>query len=110
MTLLLLYAPFMLLVTYVLSPILNFLCGVRLGGRVEGARVLDRVQDGDLAAAAIGAAVLGGIIAGVKNRDYSFWIAWCLILPPMLIFLAMLPRRSGERPRRPSLDDQERHW
>lgn len=59
---------------------------------------------------AIGAAVLGGIVAGVKNRDYSFWIAWCLILPPMLIFLAMLPRRSGERPRRPSLDDQERHW
>ncbi len=59
---------------------------------------------------AIGAAVLGGILAGIKNRDYSFWIAWCLILPPLLVFLAILPRRSGERPRRSSLDDQERHW
>ena len=59
---------------------------------------------------AIVAAVLAGIVAGIKNRDYSFWIAWCLILPPLLVFLAMLPRRSGERPRRPSLDDQERHW
>jgi hypothetical protein len=61
-------------------------------------------------AIAIGTAGLGGILAGIKNRDYSFWIAWCLILPPMLIFLALLPRRTGERPRRPSLDEQERHW
>lgn len=59
---------------------------------------------------ALVAAVLAGIVAGIKNRDYSFWIAWCLILPPLLVVLAMLPRRSGERPRRPSLDDQERHW
>jgi len=59
---------------------------------------------------AIAAAVLGGVVAGVKNRDYSFWIAWCLILPPLLVLLAILPRRSGERPRRPSLDEQERHW
>ena len=59
---------------------------------------------------AVVAAVLAGIVAGIKNRDYSFWIAWCLILPPLLVFLAMLPRHSGERPRRPSLDDQERHW
>jgi len=59
---------------------------------------------------AIAAGLLGGMLAGIKNRDYSFWIAWCLIVPPLLIFLAILPRRSGDRPRRPSLDDQDRHW
>lgn len=56
---------------------------------------------------AIAAAVLAGILAGVKNRDYSFWIAWCFVLPPLLIFLLILPRYQGERPRRPSLDEHD---
>ncbi|MEE9547177.1 MAG: hypothetical protein V3V65_06740 [Hyphomicrobium sp.] len=59
---------------------------------------------------AISAAVLGGVLAGIKNRDYSFWIAWCLVLPPLLILVAILPKRTGERLRRPSLDEQDRHW
>ncbi len=59
---------------------------------------------------AIAAAVLGGVLAGMKNRDHSFWIAWCLVLPPLLILVAILPKRMGERPRRPSLDEQDRHW
>jgi hypothetical protein len=57
---------------------------------------------------ALAAAFLGGLLAGVKNRDYSFWIAWCLVLPPMLIVLLLLPRHEGPRPRQPSLDTQDR--
>jgi hypothetical protein len=58
---------------------------------------------------AIAAGVLAGILAGVKNRDYSFWIAWCFLFPPLLLFLVMLPRHDGPRRRQPSLDEQERH-
>jgi hypothetical protein len=54
---------------------------------------------------ALASAVLGGVLAGVKNRDYSFWIAWCFVLPPLVLFLAMLPRYEGPRPKRPSLDN-----
>ena len=44
----------------------------------------------------------------MKNRDYSFWIAWCFVLPPMLLFILLLPKYDGVRPRKPSLDEQER--
>ncbi len=57
---------------------------------------------------ALGTAVIAGVLAGVKNRDYSFWIAWCFVLPPLVFFLLLLPRNQGPRPRRPSLDEQER--
>ena len=43
---------------------------------------------------AIASGVLAGILAGVKNRDYSFWIAWCFLFPPLLLFLVMLPRHD----------------
>ena len=51
--------------------------------------------------------ILGGVVAGLKNRDYSFWIAWTFILPPSLIVLALLPTIKGQRPRRMSLDDED---
>lgn len=57
---------------------------------------------------ALAAAALGGVLAGVKNRDYSFWIAWCFVLPPIVLFLLLLPRYEGARPRKPSLDEQDR--
>ncbi len=57
---------------------------------------------------ALAAAAIGGILAGVKNRDYSFWMAWCFLVPPLVIMLALLPRLSGTRPRRPSLDEEDR--
>ncbi len=57
---------------------------------------------------ALGAAVIAGVLAGIKNRDYSFWIAWSFLFPPLVFFLLLLPRYQGERPRRPSLDEQER--
>lgn len=57
---------------------------------------------------ALASAAVAGILAGVKNRDYSFWMAWCFLLPPLIIMLALLPRLSGQRPRRPSLDEEDR--
>ena len=52
--------------------------------------------------AALASAVLGGVLAGVKNRDYSFWIAWCFVLPPHVLFILLLPKHQGVRPRKPS--------
>jgi hypothetical protein len=57
---------------------------------------------------ALASGAIAGVLAGVKNRDYSFWIAWCFVLPPLVLFLLLLPRFQGPRPRRPSLDEQER--
>ena len=52
-------------------------------------------------------ALLGGILAGLKNRDYSFWIAWTFLVPPSLLVLVFLPKLKGPRPRRPRLDEEE---
>ena len=51
--------------------------------------------------------ILGGVLAGLKNRDYSYWIAWTFILPPSLIVLALLPKLKGPRPRRESLAEED---
>ncbi len=59
-------------------------------------------------AAAIGAALLAGVLAGVKNRDYSWWMAWCFVLPPLVFVLMFMPVHVGERPRpRPDDDDDD---
>lgn len=52
----------------------------------------------------IGASVL----AKRKNRDVSAWIAWCVLFPPSLAVLALLPRRSAPPPPRPTLDEEDR--
>jgi len=57
---------------------------------------------------ALAGAAVGGIIAGMKNRDYSSWIAWCFVLPPLVLVLLLLPRHQGPRPRQPRLDEGER--
>lgn len=57
-------------------------------------------------AIAISAAVLAGILAGLKHRDFSFWIGWSFLFPPMVIFLAFLPRLPV-RPRRRTLDEED---
>ena len=57
---------------------------------------------------AILAAVVGGILAGVKNRDYSAWAAWCFLFPPLVLALLLSPKNPGPRPRRPTLDEQDR--
>jgi len=60
-----------------------------------------------IATAMILCAILGGVIAGLKNRDYSYWIAWSFLVPPSLIVLLLLPTLKGERPRRVSLDEED---
>ncbi len=57
---------------------------------------------------AISAAVAAGIIAAARNRDHSWWAAWCFVLPPMLVVLLLLPRNTGPRPQRRSLDEEDR--
>ena len=60
---------------------------------------------------ALASATAGGLLAGVKNRDYSAWIAWCFVLPPLVLILLLLPRHQGARPRQPRLDEgEERGW
>lgn len=58
--------------------------------------------------AAIAAASLAGFAAGWKNRDYSFWMAWCFLFPPLILWLLLMPKKQGIRPRRPSLDELDR--
>ena len=56
---------------------------------------------------ALATGAIGGLLAGVKNRDYSSWIAWCFVLPPLVFVLLLLPRYQGVRPRQPRLDESE---
>ena len=56
---------------------------------------------------ALASGAAGGILAGVKNRDYSSWMAWCFVLPPLVLILLLLPRHQGARPRQPRLDAGE---
>ena len=56
----------------------------------------------------LGSAVVGGMVAGMKNRDYSFWMAWCFLFPPLVLWLILMPRKQGARPRRPTLDEIDR--
>ncbi len=58
---------------------------------------------------AVASAIAGGLLAGVKNRDFSSWIAWCFVLPPLLLVLLILPKHVGPRPRQPRLDESEGH-
>jgi hypothetical protein len=56
---------------------------------------------------AIVAAIAGGIVAGIKRRDVSFWAAWGFLVPPMLLILLLVPSNKGPRPRRPGIDELE---
>jgi hypothetical protein len=55
---------------------------------------------------AIAAAIVAGIVAGIKNRDYSFWIATAFLLPPLLLVLMLLPRLKERPVRRATEEDQ----
>ena len=60
-------------------------------------------------AVAISAMVAAAILSGMKNRDRSFWMAWCFVLPPLAIVLALLPRAETpvktRRSKREKLED-----
>lgn len=53
---------------------------------------------------ALAGSMLAGLLALVKRRDLSAWMAWGFLLPPAVLLFAMLPRNAGARPRQPSLD------
>lgn len=55
---------------------------------------------------AITATVIGGLLAGFKKRDYSFWMAWSFIFPPVIVLLLVLPALH-KRPRRRTLDEED---
>jgi hypothetical protein len=56
---------------------------------------------------ALAAAIVAGIVAGIKRRDVSFWAAWAFLVPPMLLILLLVPSNKGPRPRRPGIDELE---
>ncbi|CCB66194.1 MULTISPECIES: hypothetical protein [unclassified Hyphomicrobium] len=58
---------------------------------------------------AIAASVFAAVLAGIKNRDLSYWTAWSFLVPPFALWLLFLPRNKGPRPRRPTLDEIDRH-
>lgn len=57
---------------------------------------------------AVASSLIALILAGVKRRDHSFWAGWSFLFPPMLLVLAVMPSNTGPRPRRMSLDEEER--
>ena len=57
--------------------------------------------------AALVACVLAVIIALIKRRDPSFWGAWSLLFPPMLLVLVFTAKNAGPRPRQPPMDHGE---
>ena len=56
---------------------------------------------------AIASAVAGGVVAGVKRRDHSFWASWSFIFPPMLVILMLMPKNQGPKKRRRTLDEED---
>lgn len=52
--------------------------------------------------------LLAGFLSHIKNRDVSYWAAWGFLFPPSLIVLFMLGTNTGPRPRRPTLDEEDR--
>ena len=55
---------------------------------------------------AIAATAIAGLLAGVKRRDYSFWMGWSFVFPPLILVLLLMPKRQV-RERRPTLDEED---
>jgi len=55
---------------------------------------------------AITSMAIGGLLAGFKKRDYSFWMAWSFLFPPSIVLLLLLPS-FDKRPRRRTLDEED---
>ena len=47
---------------------------------------------------AISASALAAILAGIKNRDYSYWVAWSFLVPPLVLWLLLMPKNQGPAP------------
>ncbi len=51
---------------------------------------------------------VAALLAYNKNRDVSYWAAWGFLFPPSLFVLFVLGSNQGPRPRRPTLDEEDR--
>lgn len=58
--------------------------------------------------AAIFSAVVAAILAAFKRRNPSAWAAWCFLIPPAVLLLALLPKNTGPLPPSPPMDDDDR--
>ena len=47
-------------------------------------------------------ALVAGFLANWKNRDWSSWMAWCFLFPPLIVMLVILPSNAQPPPRRPT--------
>ena len=53
------------------------------------------------------AMVAAGIVAYIKRRDVSYWMTISFLFPPAIVLLFLMPKNTGVRPRRDSLEAQE---
>lgn len=51
--------------------------------------------------------IAAGILAGIKRRDWSYWMTIAFLFPPSIVLLILMPKNAGPRPRRASLEEQE---
>ncbi len=52
--------------------------------------------------------LLAAYLSHMKNRNVSTWAAWGFLIPPSVLILLFLGKNNGPRPRRPSLDEEDR--
>lgn len=50
---------------------------------------------------------IAALLAYLKNRDYSFWMAWAFVFPPSILVLLLMPKHMGPRPQRPPADEYQ---
>jgi hypothetical protein len=51
--------------------------------------------------------IAGAVIANAKNRHAGFWMVLCLLLPPAVLVLLLLPRSKRVRPVRQYNEDSD---
>jgi hypothetical protein len=56
---------------------------------------------------ALVSAIVAGVIAAHKRRDYSYWFTVTFFLPLMLVVLLSTPTNTGPRKRRETLEEEE---
>lgn len=52
--------------------------------------------------------LLSGLLAYIKKRHVSYWMTASFLFPPAFLMLLMMHKNTGPRPRRESMEDQER--
>ncbi len=54
------------------------------------------------------ASALAGLVALAKRRDVSYWMTISFLFPPAVALLFLMAKNTGPRPRRESLEAEER--